>query len=146
MWFAFVPLLYIVISSDKISSVFIYSLLSTSIFYLSALYWICFVGPMGYGAYLAWFLFCVYLAMIYALSFVVIKYLNNKLNIDYIFSVPVILTIAEYIRGWLFTGWPGLTPAQSQHQLIPVLQILSITGVSGLNFIVFSINLSLIHI
>ncbi|MEI7541650.1 MAG: apolipoprotein N-acyltransferase [bacterium] len=146
MWFAFVPLLYIVISSDKISSVFIYSLLSTSIFYLSALYWICFVGPMGYGAYLAWFLFCVYLAMIYALSFVVIKYLNNKLNIDYIFSVPVILTIAEYIRGWLFTGWPGLTPAQSQHQLIPVLQILSITGVSGLNFIVFSINCIIVSI
>lgn len=140
IWFAFVPLLYIVINSEKISTVFIYSLFSTSIFYLSALYWICFVGPMGYGAYLAWFLFCVYLSLIYALSFIVIKYLNIKLNIDYIFSVPVILTITEYIRGWLFTGWPGLTPAQSQYQFIPALQILSITGVSGLNYIIFSIN------
>lgn len=140
MWFAFVPIIYVVIKAEKVSDVFWFGLISTGIFYLVSLYWICSVGPMGLGAYPACFVFCLYLASFYAVSFVIVKFLNKKTGLDYILSIPVIITIAEYVRGWLFTGWPGLTPAQSQNQFILALQILSITGVHGLNFIIISVN------
>jgi apolipoprotein N-acyltransferase len=132
--------MYIVICEEKVKAVFWYCLASTGVFYLTSLYWILFVGPMGLGAYPALVILCCYFAFIYAASFAAAKYLDKKVGIDFIFSLPVIITLAEYAREWLFSGWPVLTPAQSQHQFIPVLQILSITGVSGLNFLIISVN------
>ncbi len=140
MWFAFVPVMYVMIREEKVSSAFWYGFLSAGVFYLGSLYWILFVGPMGLGAYPALIMLCCYFGSVYPACLAAAKYLGKKAGIELIFLFPVIITLAEYIREWLFSGWPVLTPAQSQHQFTWILQVLSVTGVSGLNFMIISVN------
>lgn len=140
MWFAFVPVMYVAIKKESVKSVFWHVFLSAAVFYMTGLYWLWFVGPMGAGAYAAWFVLACYFASVYAFSFAAAKYLDKKIGLDFIFTLPVIITFMEFAREWLFTGWPALTPAQSQYQFTPVIQILSITGIPGLNYILISVN------
>ena len=53
--------------------------------------------------------------------------------------------LLEWIRGWLFTGFPWLPLAASQWQRPLVLQILSVTGVAGLSFLLVYFNLAVAH-
>jgi apolipoprotein N-acyltransferase len=140
MWIAYVPIFYAVIKSDSVRESFFLSLLSATLFYLTSLYWIWFVAPMGAGVYPAWLILCLYFGTFFAISITAAKWLKFRFNIDYLLSLPVILTIAEYVREWFLTGWPVLTPAQSQHQFAAVFQLLSITGVHGVNYLIFFIN------
>jgi apolipoprotein N-acyltransferase len=51
--------------------------------------------------------------------------------------------ILEWLRGWLFTGFPWLTLAASQWQRPLLLQIASVTGSGGVSFILAGFNLGL---
>jgi apolipoprotein N-acyltransferase len=140
IWFAYAPLFYIFLKENSLKYIFIYSTLTALEFYLISLYWLCNVKPMGYGAYACWALLCVYCTFSISLPLILSKLLKSKSGVDYLLSVPVLLTIFEFSREWMLTGFPILTPAQSQYQLLPFLQILKYTGIYGPNFLIFFIN------
>lgn len=50
--------------------------------------------------------------------------------------------LLEWLRSWLFTGFPWLTLAASQWQRPAMLQILSITGAWGLSFVLIFFNIA----
>jgi apolipoprotein N-acyltransferase len=49
----------------------------------------------------------------------------------------------EMIRGRLFSGFPWNPLGASQYQLVPLIQIASVTGVYGVSFLVVWVSLSL---
>ncbi len=140
MWFAFVPVFYLVYNTKRIIDVLAYSLITGLVFYLAGLYWFCYVGPMGVFAYVAWAALCVYFAVLFAGTAGAAFILKQKFDLPYLLTLPSLFTFSEFVREWLFTGFPNLTPAQSQHQFTFILQLLKITGVYGLNFIIYFIN------
>jgi apolipoprotein N-acyltransferase len=143
IWFGFIPLFSILFEEFNLRKIFFYGLLSGSTFYLLSLYWLCNVKPMGIFAYFAWVALSLYLSLFFSISLVICSYLKQKLNINFLISIPVIFTIFEYIREWLFTGFPLQTPAQSQIFLSFFINIIKITGIHGANFLIYFVNIIL---
>lgn len=52
--------------------------------------------------------------------------------------------VLEWVRGWVFTGFPWLTLGTSQWRRPLVLQLASLTGTSGLSFVLVLFNLGLV--
>ncbi|MBI5367520.1 MAG: apolipoprotein N-acyltransferase [Planctomycetes bacterium] len=55
-------------------------------------------------------------------------------------TAPVLWTGAEHLRGIAFGGFPWLHPGHTQHAHLPLVQIVEITGVAGLNLLVYAVN------
>ena len=54
-------------------------------------------------------------------------------------------TFMEWVRTWLYTGFPWNLMAVSQWKQIPIIQVSSITGVYGVSFIIVLFNIALAH-
>lgn len=140
IWFAYVPLFVAMMKSAGIKQTFWHGFTTGMVFYLTSLYWLWFVKPMGYFAPVAWLLLGTHLSLFIAFSCAISKYFFQKRGIPYIFSLPVIFTAAEFIREWLFTGFQLLTPAQSQQQFTPLIAVLKLAGVHPLTYFIIFIN------
>ncbi len=143
IWLAFIPVFIILYEEKNLKTIFFCGFLSGFVFYLLSLYWLCYVRPMGIFAYVACIVLSLYLSLFFGISLVISLYIKQKFSIDYLFSVPVIFTIFEYIREWLFTGFPLQTPAQSQIYFLPFIKVIKITGVAGANFFIYFVNVLL---
>ena len=87
-------------------------------------------------SYLSTFLFSLFCA-----SFIgIIGWfsLHRKSNF---FLIPFIWTFFEWIKGWIFTGFPWLTMGYSQVPSSPLVGFLSIIGIYGLTLILTSLAL-----
>ena len=87
-------------------------------------------------SYLSTFLFSLFCA-----SFIgIIGWfsLHRKSNF---FLIPFIWTFFEWIKGWVFTGFPWLTMSYSQVPSSPLVGFLSIIGIYGLTLILTSLAL-----
>ena len=87
-------------------------------------------------SYLSTFLFSLFCA-----SFIgIIGWfsLHRKSNF---FLIPFIWTFFEWIKGWVFTGFPWLTMGYSQVPSSPLVGFLSIIGIYGLTLILTSLAL-----
>lgn len=86
-------------------------------------------------AALATLLFCAYLALHPALA----GYLSRKFNpaplTHWILFVPAVLTLLEWIRGWLWTGFPWLNPGYSQVPVSPLAGYAPVLGVHGITLL-----------
>ena len=67
----------------------------------------------------------------------------NKSKFPNWLAAPFIWVSLEYIRAHLLTGFPWASLAYSQSQFISVIQIVDITGIYGLSFLIVFINVSL---
>lgn len=143
IWIGFIPLFSILYEDNDLKRLFFYGFLTGLVFYLASLYWLCNIKPMGIFAYVAWVSLSSYISLFFSVSMLFISIIKKRYNIDFLISVPVIFTIFEYIREWLFTGFPLQTPAQSQIYFLPFIKIIKITGVAGANFFIYFINIVL---
>ncbi len=93
-------------------------------------------------------LFCAYLASYPALT----GYLSRRFAIapalNWILFVPAICTLLEWLRGWLFTGFPWLNPGYSQAPASPLAGYAPLFGLHGVTLLllVTAGGLSLIRI
>lgn len=88
--------------------------------------------PMPLAA-LATVLFCAFLSLYYALA----GHLQNRIGgpsaLKAALLVPVILALGDWIRGWLFTGFPWLALGYSQTDYSPLAGYAPILGVYGVS-------------
>ena len=145
IWVAYVPLFYVFYKETGILKSALYGTLAGLTFYLLSLYWLCTLVyvrsvPVGGFAYGAWASLSFYLSLFFTLGVVLSRLLIRFSSIEGIIILPVIFVIMDYLREWVLTGFPLLTPAQSQHQFLYFLQLLKITGVYGPDFIIFFVN------
>ncbi|MBN2753800.1 MAG: apolipoprotein N-acyltransferase [Candidatus Goldbacteria bacterium] len=140
IWCAFIPVFYVIFKEDNTKHAFWFSYFSGFVFYAIGLYWLKNVYPMGAFAYVSWFALSAYLPLWIAVPAALSVILKKRFGTQVLLSLPALLTFGEYIREWLFSGFPLLTPAQSQFMFPESLQILKITGVHGLNYIIYFVN------
>lgn len=92
-------------------------------------------APLGAAVTL---LFCAYLALHPA----VIGYLSRRFALspalNWIVLVPAAFTLIEWLRGWLWTGFPWLNPGYSQVPASPLAGYAPILGVHGVTLLVFA--------
>jgi apolipoprotein N-acyltransferase len=152
-WVALVPLLVALASrrSDSGGRAFALGLLCGVVYFVGTLYWTGavlrqFGGLASPLAMLAMLLLALYLALFPALTTLATSVLLRRLGVRAVFIVPALWVATEYLRGYLFGGFPWVPLGNSQVTVIPVAQLASVLGVYALSALVVYVNGSLAYV
>jgi apolipoprotein N-acyltransferase len=152
-WFALIPL-FVAIRNLSLKNGFYLGLLCGLVHYLSLVYWLehtmTVYGHLPfYVSIPILFLLSFYLAFYIALfSMALTRLCPSPLSL--LFITPLIWVSLEYIRSFLFTGFPWGLIGYTQFNMLHIIQISDLFGVYGVSFaivlsnaVVFLIYLSL---
>jgi apolipoprotein N-acyltransferase len=137
-WFAIVPLL-IAAKGLGFKDGFKIGLLAGLVHYITLLYWLSYTMET-YGhlpIYLAvpiLFLFSFYLSLFTALFSGTLTLIKLRL-LNLLYVIPALWVSLEYIRSFLFTGFPWELLAYSQYNSLHIIQISDILGPYGVSFL-----------
>ena len=110
-------------------------------------YWV--VGVMAiYGGFEPWLagpigalLWC-YLGLFTGAAMLVTGWAVWRFGVAGIWSAPATWVATEWLRSWLFGGFPWALFGTSQAHVLPVVQLASITGVYGLSWLLALVSAS----
>ena len=107
--------------------------------YIAGIYWI-YISLHTFGGMPWWFAaFCTLCLCAFMALFVgLVGYLSKKLGWICL-SVPVFWGLSDWVRSWIFTGFPWLTMGYSQVPHSPLAGFTPIIGVYGVSVIAVSI-------
>ncbi len=143
IWIALVPLL-ISIRNKDIAAAFRVGFSAGIVYNAGLLYWIVFVvvqyGRLPIYAGIAVMLLLVtYLSLYTGIFCAGIAYFRRR-RIGAVFVAPFLWVFLEYLKGHLFSGFPWEDLGYSQHAYLSMIQIVDITGVCGISFLIVFIN------
>jgi apolipoprotein N-acyltransferase len=64
----------------------------------------------------------------------------KRTNLGSLFIAPIFWVVLEYLRSYLFTGFPWSSIGYTQYKLLTLIQIADITGIYGVSFLVVAVN------
>ncbi len=143
-WFALVPLFWAAKGGTD-GQRFSTGLIAGLTHYLSLLYWLVntmtFYGrlPEMVSAALL-LLLAAYLALYFAVFAYALGRFQQKPSLAFFCFVPALWTALEYVRMYLFSGFPWELLGYSQYRLLPLIQMTDLTGVYGVSFLVAMAN------
>ena len=148
-WFALVPLLAASRNLSLKNSFFL-GLLAGLAHYLTLIYWLAHTmtiyGHLSFYISLPiLFLLSFYLALFIAMFSMTVTRLCAT-PISLFFIAPSIWVSLEYIRSFLFTGFPWELLGYSQFNMLNIIQISDIFGVYGVSFCIVMVNATLLLI
>jgi len=125
---------------------FLMGLLGGTVAFLTTCYWIVvavnrYGGIALPGAFAVLLLLCLYLGTYWGIFCLGLLYLRG---IRLVLGGSALWVVLEYLRGHLLSGFPWAMLSHSQWRVLPLLQILDLTGAYGLSFLLCAVNLSLI--
>ncbi len=145
-WFSLIPL-FAALNNLSPKKSFYIGLCTGVAHYLTLVYWLAYTMKT-YGhlplylsvailllltAYLAFYTAVFSMTFIWACSSPV-----------YLFTMPPLIWVSlEYIRSFLFTGFPWELVGYSQHNTLPIIQISDILGVYGISFCIVLSNVAI---
>lgn len=148
-WVAFVTLLLAIRDVSPWSG-FQLGLVCGIVHYLSLLYWIVYT-LRTYGhlptvvAVPLLFLLCFYMALYPAVAaWFASRFCRRPLFL--LIGFPAIWTALEYLRTFVFTGFPWGLMAYSQYKMLPIIQMADITGAYGVSFLIALVNAALVMV
>ena len=142
-WFAFIPL-FVALRNLSLKNSFYLGLFAGLVHYLSLVYWLA--HTMSAYGHLPFYvsipvllLFSFYLALYIALfSMAVTRLCSSPLSL--LFIPPLIWVSLEYIRSFLFTGFPWELMGYTQFNMLHIIQISDLFGVYGVSFAIILSN------
>ncbi len=116
-------------------------------FWLASLYWLLLMPATGFPI-LAWIALSAYVALYFGAWTWFVSTFNFQLStwsrrVRWTLAGAAAWVALEFLRGWLFSGFPWSLLGASQYQLVPLIQIASATGVFGVSFLVVWLSLAL---
>ncbi len=138
-WFGFVPVFFALNNKSRLQAFFLFFITGV-IFWAGVIYWLVHVTLPGT------IILILYLALYFGAFGFIIRPSTKKSTLYSLIFIPAVWVILEYIRGWLFTGFPWALLGYSQYLNLPVIQIADITGVWGVSFLVVLINVMAVEI
>lgn len=136
-WFSLVPLL-VALTDSSAKNAFYLGLCAGLAHYLTLLYWLAHTmttyGNLPfYVSVPVLFLLSAYLALYTAIFSTALTFLCPK-PLSLLFISPLIWVALEYIRSFLFTGFPWGLIGYTQFNMLNIIQISDILGVYGVSF------------
>ena len=146
-WVALIPLLYAVEGKGVYRS-FLWGWLCGFVFYIGLIYWIVVVtttyGKLPYPlGILVMLLLVSYLSLYFGLTLATSRFIEEKTAFKVPTTLPFIWVTMEYLRTFLFTGFPWENLGYSQYHSLLLIQCADITGVYGISFLIVYINSTL---
>jgi apolipoprotein N-acyltransferase len=85
-------------------------------------------------------LLCLYLSL-YTGIFALLFSMTIKISrLPALFVAPVLWVVLEFLRSYLFTGFPWSSIGYSQYKFLAAIQISDITSIYGVSFLVVAVN------
>ena len=139
-WIALVPLLLVMQHRP-----FAAGFTAGSVFFATVLYWLNIVMTTYGGlnlifSLLAYLFLVVYLAVYFGLAAWLSCRLATVLKLPYLLTLPPLWVALEYLRGWLFTGFPWAIIGYSQQNFSLAIQSADVTGVYGVSLMLVAVN------
>ncbi|MFA5095839.1 MAG: apolipoprotein N-acyltransferase [Candidatus Omnitrophota bacterium] len=131
-WFGFAPLL-IALDKQSAKKAFLLSYLAGLLFWLGTIYWLVHVTLPGQ------IILSCYLALYFGVFGFLLSVFRLPSSASLIF-IPSLWVILEYLRGYLFTGFPWALLGYSQYANLPAIQIADTGGVWIVSFLVMMVN------
>ncbi len=139
-WIAMVPLI-LVMHYRPFATGFTAGL----VFFATVLYWLNIVMTTYGGlnlifSLLAYLFLIVYLAVYFGVATWLSCRLAAVLKLPYLLTLPPLWVALEYLRGWLFTGFPWAIIGYSQQNFSLAIQSADVTGVYGVSLMLVAVN------
>ena len=135
-WCGFIPL-FIALENKSLRLAFMTAFFCGVVFWSLSIYWLIHVTLLGQAVLV------LYLAIYFGLFGCVI-YFSRFLSVNScLFFLPASWVLLEYLRSYLFTGFPWALIGLSQYRNLPIIQIADITGAWGVCFLVVLVNAAL---
>jgi apolipoprotein N-acyltransferase len=117
------------------------------VFWLASLYWLLLI-PYAFFPVLGWLALAGYLAVFFGTwTWLMAGFDFQKSSwlgrLGWSLGGAAAWVALEMLRGWLWGGFPWSFLGVSQYQLVPLIQLASVTGVYGITFLVAWFSLSL---
>jgi apolipoprotein N-acyltransferase len=152
-WIALIPLLA-ALRHRSPKEGFVLGLIAGAAHYLTLLYWL--VPTMKNYGYLPWFLcaaililFSLYLSIFTAVFSAGLVRLSRT-PVSCFLMIPIFWVSMDYLRSFLFTGFPWAFIGYTQHRHLHLIQISDLFGVYGVSFWIAAVNglvlLLLLHV
>ncbi|HLC15764.1 MAG TPA: apolipoprotein N-acyltransferase [Thermodesulfovibrionia bacterium] len=143
-WFAIVPLL-VTLWQKKSSHAFGIGMVAGFVYFLGTTYWV--FNSMYYYGHLSTvislfmtLLLSLYLSLYVGSFAALFNFLSTRSRCPALLIVPFSWTTLEFLRSYIFTGFPWSSLGYSQYNFLPIIQIADLTGIYGVSFIVASFN------
>jgi apolipoprotein N-acyltransferase len=142
-WFAFVPLL-LACGQKSPGKAFRLGFVAGLAGYGGIIYWINIVMTT-YGklpvpvSFLVFLTLTAYLALYPGVFMYLVRKCEER-GIPLLVSFPLLWVGLEYIRSFFLTGFPWASLGYSQYRILPLIQVVDITGVYGLSFLIALAN------
>lgn len=133
-WVALVPWFLLITFEQKTCRILFYSWLTGLSFNLLSISWLSIVTVEGYLG------LCVYMSLYFVIFAAGILLPKRFLNVPFIVAAPCLWVTLEFIRSFLFTGFPWLLLGHSQYRILPIIQIADVCGVYGITFLIVVTN------
>ncbi len=139
-WISFIPL-FLCIEGKSPLRAFLLAYISGAVFWLCAIYWLVHVTAAGV------FLLIAYLSIYWGLfGLAVSVFMKARGRLTALFAAASSWVLLEFIRSYLFTGFPWALLGYSQFKCLPVIQFSDITGAWGVSFLLILVNYSLFQV
>lgn len=132
-WFALVPL-FVVLRSVRFGHGFFYLVLYGGVRTLLSSYW------LGTFSLISLQIVVLIFVLYYVIFAPVSLGIYRLARAGRFLVFPLAFTLFEYLTSLGFLGYPWALTGHSQHRLIPIIQIASVTGVWGVSFLVLLVN------
>ncbi len=86
-----------------------------------------------------------YLATYFGAFAYLFRWLPGRFPLPEVIIAPSLWVTMEYIRGFLFSGFPWESLGYSQYRFLSLIQWAELTGVYGLSFLIILVNVSIYH-
>ncbi len=132
-WFGFVPLFFALRNKSRLRGFFL-AYICGVVFWAFTIYWLVHVTLPGTG------ILILYLALFFGIFGFLFPAIEDKLRSIDLFFIPSTWVLLEYLRSYLFTGFPWALIGLSQYKNLAVIQAADITGAWGISFLLVLFN------
>jgi apolipoprotein N-acyltransferase len=142
-WFSLIPLFYY-ISGKTIKEIFFVSFITGLLGNFFCYGWIGDFGAKVPGGNIVILLFLIpSLTAFFVIKIIIAEYLSQKYLKFKFIIYPSVWIIIDYVQSIGFIAFPWTYIGYSQYTFTPFIQIASITGILGINFIIIMFNKTL---
>lgn len=131
-WFALVPWFIAILVGGRY--VYPCALFTGLMFFLVELSWLRYITVP------AWVLLSSYCAVYFLIFTFIARLLIFCSGWPFTIVSPCVWTMMEFVRSFLFSGFPWFFVGHTQYRCLPVVQVSDITGVYGVTFIIILVN------
>jgi len=132
-WFGFIPLFF-ALENKNLRQSFILSYLCGIIFWSLTIYWLIHVTLIGQAVLI------LYLALYFGVFGCIIYLRRFFSTVSFLLFIPSSWVLLEYVRSYLFSGFPWALIGFSQYKNLAIVQIADITGAWAVSFLIVLIN------